>query len=268
MKAQITSVTGTKKGEVTLPFQFHENVRPDIIKRAFLAQETHKLQAYGTSPDAGFRHATRISKRRKDYKGTWGKGQNRSPRKTMWSRGAQFGWEGALTPNAKGGRMAHPPKVEKVVYEKVNKKERRMAIRSAITSTTVKELVLKKHLINDLKLPIIIESKAESLKKSKEVVEMLLKLGLENELERISEKKIRAGRGKMRGRKYKRKVGPLIVTSKPCELTKSARNVQGVQVVPVRKLSVSALAPGSHAGRLTIFTEGAVELMEKEALFK
>jgi large subunit ribosomal protein L4e len=268
MKAAVRSITGTKKKEITLPPQFQDEIRPDIVKRAFLAQESHKLQPYGTDPVAGNKHSVELSKRRRKYRGVYGRGRSRTPRKVMWRRGTQFSLEGAMAPFAKGGRRAHPPKVEKNIKEKVNKKERRKAIRSALTATTMKELVEKKHRVTNTKLPIVVESKAEALKKSKQVLKMLLKLGLEEEMERVKEKRVRAGKGKMRGRKYKRKVGPLIVTSQGCPLSHSARNIPGVQVISVKRLNVSALAPGSHHGRLTIFTEDAVKTLDKEELFK
>ncbi|MBR9678668.1 MAG: 50S ribosomal protein L4 [Nanoarchaeota archaeon] len=268
MKANVKSIIGSKKGEITLPSQFKEVLRTDIIKRAFHAQESHKLQPYGSKPRAGLDYSADLSKRRRKYRGTYGSGRSRSPRKVMWSRGSQFGYEGAVAPFTKGGRRTHPPKVEKKIYELINKKERRLAVRSALSATILKSLVEKKHVIEKVDVPLIVESKAEKLDKSKKVFEMLLKLGLKEEMERVKEKRIRAGKGKMRGRKYKKKVGPLIVTSNGCALSRAARNLPGVQVVSVKRLNVSALAPGSHPGRLTIFTEDAIKLLDKEGLFQ
>jgi large subunit ribosomal protein L4e len=268
MKANVKSISGTKKSEITLPSQFKESIRPDVIKRAFHAQESHKLQPYGTKPRAGLDYSADLSKRRRKYRGTYGAGRSRSPRKVMWNRGSQFGYEGAVAPFTKGGRRAHPPKVEKKIYELINKKERRLAIRSALSATIIKGLVERKHVIEKVDVPLIIESKAEKMDKSKQVFEMLLKLGLESEMERVKEKSIRAGRGKRRGRKYKKKVGPLIVTSNGCALSRAARNLPGVQSVSVKRLNISALAPGSHPGRLTIFTEEAIKLLESEGLFQ
>ncbi|MGC8812751.1 MAG: 50S ribosomal protein L4, partial [Candidatus Aenigmatarchaeota archaeon] len=78
------------------------------------------------------------------------------------------------------------------------------------------------------------------------------------EIERIKEKKIRAGKGKARGRKYKRKVGPLIVVTEDKGIGKAAKNLPGVEVCRVEKLSVEKLAPGASAGRLTIWTKSAI----------
>ena len=77
---------------------------------------------------------------------------------------------------------------------------------------------------------------------------------MEKELERISEKTIRAGVGKNRGRPYKKKKGPLFVVSGKCNLLKAAKNVPGVDVCVVKDLNAELLAPGATPGRLTIFT--------------
>jgi len=79
--------------------------------------------------------------------------------------------------------------------------------------------------------------------------------------------KIRAGRGKMRGRRYKVKKGPLIVVSHVCPLLKTAANIPGVDIVEVNNVNAHVLAPGADIGRLTLFTEAAVERLAKEGLF-
>ena len=111
------------------------------------------------------------------------------------------------------------------------------------------------------------QSKIEDLKRTKDVRDVLLKLGLGEELERAGIKKVRAGRGKRRGRRYKLKKGPLMVVSKRCALYEAARNIPGVDVCIVNELNAELLAPGTQAGRLTLWTESAIENMGKEKLF-
>ena len=101
---------------------------------------------------------------------------------------------------------------------------------------------------------------------TKEIIKVLKNLGLEQDLLRLK-RKIRAGKGKLRGRKYKSNTGPLIVVSNKCKLIESANNILGVDVVQVNQLNAELLAPGAVPGRLTIFTEKALEIMEKENLF-
>ncbi|MDP3765100.1 MAG: 50S ribosomal protein L4, partial [Nanoarchaeota archaeon] len=83
----------------------------------------------------------------------------------------------------------------------------------------------------------------------------------------IKEKKIRAGKGKSRGRKYKKKKGPLVVVSKTDKLSRAVANMTGIDVVEVKNLNAELLAPGAKAGRLTLWTQAAINILEKENLF-
>ncbi|MCD6547452.1 MAG: 50S ribosomal protein L4 [Nanoarchaeota archaeon] len=265
MKANVYSINGEVKGKIDLPKHFSEEFRPDLIKRAVLALQTHRLQPYGTFEEAGMRHVTFFTKRRHRYKGTYGYGQSRTPRKVIVRMGSRFTTIGAGVPQTVGGRKAHPPKVEKIREEKINDKERKKAIRSAIAATILKDVVKKRgHKIGDVKeLPIVIEDKVEEIKKAKDAQKLLEKLGLKKEIERAKQKKVRAGKGKMRGRKYKKKVGPLFVVSKKCHLLKAAKNLAGVDAVVVKDLNAELLAPGTHPGRLVIWSEAAIKKLDK-----
>ncbi|MBS3170285.1 50S ribosomal protein L4 [Candidatus Woesearchaeota archaeon] len=264
MKAAIIGMDGKKGKEMNLPVQFAEEFRPDIIKKAVLVQQSHNVQPYGVKPTAGLKQTFWVSKRRKAYKTTYGKGQSRTPRKVLSRRGLNMYFVGAFAPNTVGGRTAHPPRAEKIFAIKINIKERRKALRSAIAATMNKILVKKRgHLAESM----IIENKIEDLKKAKEVYDLLKTIGMDKELERIAQKKIRAGKGKNRGRPYRKKKGPLIVVSKKCSLLDAAKNIQGVDVCIVKQLNAELLAPGTDAGRLTIWTDKALEIMEKEKLF-
>ena len=185
MKAKIKSMEGANSGEISLPEQFNEPVREDLIKRAVLAIQNNNRQAYGAKPGAGMRQHGKLSRRRKAYKSSYGIGISRVPRKIMSRRGRRFNWVGAVAPGMVGGRKAHPPKSEKVWEQKINKKERRKAIRSALSASVIKELVEKRgHFVNDY--PLIVETKAEDIEKTKDVLAFLKKIGLEKELERYS----------------------------------------------------------------------------------
>jgi len=74
---------------------------------------------------------------------------------------------------------------------------------------------------------------------------------------------IRAGKGKHRGRKMKQAVGPLIVVAENRGITEAASNIPGLDVVTVKNLNTELLAPGTHMGRLTLWTNGAVEQLDK-----
>jgi len=267
MKIQVLDLTGKKIGEQELPSQFNEPVRNDLIQRAVLALQTKRRNPYGAKPTAGKRVVTEISRRRRDYKASYGRGISRVPRKVLSRSGAHFNWEGAFAPGTKGGRRAHPPKAEKNQIEKINKKENKKAIKSAISASIIKDIVKQRgHKVPD-NYPFIVEDKFENLKKTQEVKSALEKLNLKDELERCSKIKIRAGKGKMRNRKYVVKKGPLIVVSKPCALVKACSNILGIDITNVQSLNAEYLAPGSAPGRLTLYTQSAIKEIKEKNLF-
>lgn len=268
MKLRVIDLEGRESSQIELPIQFSEEYHPNLIKRAVIVIQSNKRHPYGAMPEAGQRASAVLSRRRRKYRGSYGKGISRVQRKIFWRRGTQFGWQAAVAPGTVKGRKAHPPKSSKILKKKINIKERRKAIRSALAATLLKNLVLKKPSLSKLaQTPIIIISNFESLDKTSKVIELFKKIGLEEELKRISERKIRAGKGKSRGRKYKIKKGPLIVVSKDCPLIRSASNIPGVDITLINNLNAELLAPGTAPGRLTIFSEAALEKMKKEALF-
>ena len=263
---KIYDLNGKSVREIELPEQFNEPYHPNLIKRAVLTIQSNKRHSYGAKEEAGKRASAKLSKRRRDYRGSYGHGISRVPRKILWRRGMQFGWTAAFAPGTVGGRRAHPPKAEKLFQKKINNKERRKAIRSALSSTLNKNLVGSKHIIPGL-FPLFVDAKLEDINKAKDVKGVLNKLGLEKELKRIEIRTIRSGKGKGRGRKHKTKMGPLIVVSKKCKLEKSCSNLLGIDVVKINNINAELLAPGAIAGRLTIYTDKAIEKLEKEKLF-
>ena len=268
MKLKILDIAGKETGSRELPLQFKEKIEPDLIARAVLAMQANKRQPYGAKPDAGKRASAKLSRRRRNYRGSYGIGISRVPRKILTRRGRRFFWVGAFAPGTVGGRRAHPPKAEKVWEQKINKKERRKAIRSALSAVVEKNTVkLRGHLIPEA-YPFAVASDFEGIKKTKDVFNIFSKLGFAKELERTNEKKIRAGKGKMRGRKYKTKKGILLVVSGDCSLIKASKNIPGVDVAKVNELNAELLAPGAKPGRATIFTDRAIEKIEKENLFR
>jgi len=267
MKASIFNLQNQKTGERELPSQFNEPYRPDLIKRAVLTLQSKSRQPYGASPEAGKRHSAELSRRRRKYRGSYGHGISRVTRKILTRRGTRFYWVGAVSPGTVGGRRAHPPKADKIWKQKINKKENHKAIRSALAATLNKELVRQRgHKVPE-NYPFIISSEIEKLTKTKEVKELLKKLNFQEELQRSLVKKIRAGIGKLRGRKYQRKKGVLIVVGDDCHLLNSAKNIPGIDLVKSSQLNAQVLAPGTQPGRITIYTENAINKVEKEKLF-
>ncbi|MBN2454615.1 50S ribosomal protein L4 [Candidatus Woesearchaeota archaeon] len=265
MKLEVRSAQNEKKGEIELPEQFSEEVNSDLIARAVLAVQSRKRQRYGASPEAGKRASAKVSRRRRDYRGSYGHGISRVPRKVMSRRGIRMNWVGAFAPGTVGGRQAHPPKA-KDMEKKINRKEERKAIRSAIAAAMNRQIVSANHKIPD-NYPFAASQEVEKISKTKEAVDLLKKFGMQEELKRTSKKVSRAGKGKLRGRKTRTKKGLLIVVADTCGLSKSGRNLPGVDVVAVNKLDAEMLAPGAVPGRPVIFTQTAIERMRKEKIF-
>ncbi len=258
MKVTVLNINGKKTDtEITLPEIFSTPLRPDVIKRAVLAEQSFRRQKQGVNPLAGKLVSVE----------NWGPGRGaaRVPR-TKGSR-TPSAQRGAFVPQARGGHKAHPPKTEKKIVEKINRKEHKLALYSSIAYTAYKEQVTKRgHKFKDnLTFPIVVETKAEEISKTRDAVQLLSNLGVISDIERVKQgRKIRPGKGKMRGRRYKTPVGPLIVVSnKDCNLYKSARNIIGVTIAEVTKLNTELMAPGTDPGRLTIWTEEAIKILSK-----
>lgn len=267
MKIPVYNLHKTEMSKKELPVLFEAGVRSDLVKRAVLAIRANSRQPYGADPMAGKRQGAKLSRRRKDYKTSYGHGISRAPRKIMSRHGIRFNWVGAFAAGTVGGKAAHPPKAEKNWKQKINKKEKRKALQAALAATMHKELVAKLGHKIPQQYPFLIETAFEQSAKTKEVIAVLEVLGLGEELVRAGIKKIRGGRSSLRGRRYKRAKGPLLVVSGPCNLQKAAQSIPGVDIIAVKNLNAELLAPGAKPGRLTIFTEAAIEKMAKEKLF-
>ena len=266
MKLDVLGTSNDKKGSVDLPSQFAEPVRLDLIQRGFHAVRSHLRQPYGAKLGAGMRSSAKVSRRRRKYRGSYGAGISRVPRKVMSRRGTRFNWIGAVMPGSVGGRRAHPPKACKIWAQKINVKERRKSTRSAMAASIRKDLVTARGHRLPESYPFILDNSFENVDKTKDLVAAFEKLGLKGELTRSAIKKVRAGKGKMRGRKYKRRRGPLVVVSAKCKLSKLG-NVPGLDVITVDSLNSYVLAPGGQPGRLTLYTQKSIEILKEKNLF-
>ena len=163
------------------------------------------------------------------------------------------------------GRRAHPPRPERIWAQKVNKKELKIAKASALAATGCADCVKARgHQFDDkVSFPIVVEDAFQDVKTTAEVVEVFEKIGIAYDIERAKEgRKIRAGRGTMRNRKYRTPVSVLVVVSseeRDAPIFKSAANIPGVTVEEVKTLNTSVLAPGGDAGRLTVYTKSAID---------
>jgi len=176
------------------------------------------------------------------------------------------GGRAAFAPGTVGGRQAHPPKSATIITKEIPKKEKRLALLSAIAATASKETVASRgHKIEGIpQIPLIVVDSIQELTKTKDIEEALTHLGVLADIHRVRDsRKVRAGKGKLRGRKMKQAVGPLIVVAESKGLVDAASNIPGVDIVTVSNLNPEILAPGTHPGRLTLWTSGAIEKLDK-----
>jgi len=260
VKTKTYSLKGKAGAAIDLPTHFDTPYRPDLIKRAVLALQSRRYQPHGVDEMAGKRTTAE----------SWQTGHGRSRVPRVKGGGTSAANRGAFAPGTVGGRVAHPPETRKVLIERINKKERRLAIRSAIAATANRERVARRgHKVDSVpSIPLVVDDKLETLSSTREVREFINALGLGDDLERaIRGRGIRAGKGKMRGRKMKTPKSFLIVVGEDRGISMGARNLPGVDVVEVHGLNAELLAPGTHPGRLVVWTKSAIERLEKERLF-
>jgi ribosomal protein L4 len=166
----------------------------------------------------------------------------------------------------RGGRMFAPTKTWRRWHVKVNQNQRRFATVSALAASALPSLVLARgHRIEEIEeVPLVVGNAVESFQKTKEAVALLRSLRAYRDVVKVSNsRKLRAGKGKMRNRRYRQRRGPLVVYNEDGGIVKAFRNLPGVELVNVRRLNLLQLAPGGHIGRFIIWTEGAFAVLDE-----
>jgi len=249
MKSILYDQSGNKKSDIELPKVFDSIIREDMAAKFFESEKS--VQPYSNYEEAGKRHSASgtISHKRHEWKGHYGKGISRTPRKTMWRRGTQFYWVAAEVSHVRGGRTAHPPKVFRAV-KKINHKEIDFAMHSAFAATASKKYIVERYSsLKEIKsAPFVIDSLPS---KTKDLFSSLKNIFGEAFNLVIKQKSVRSGKGKLRGRKYKSNAGLLLVTGKD-----EKAKFTGIDLMPINDVVISDLYP---LGRLTLYTKKALE---------
>lgn len=252
---------GNAAGEVKLPAFFTAEYKPSLVRKVVLAMQSNRRQKYGADPLAGKKSSAHYHASRHYRYTMMNKEMARISR--IHGRVGNLAFRARVVPQAVKGRIAHPPRAEKIWAKKINKKEGRAALISLLGATANALYVKQRGHIYGGELPVVMIDDFENIKKSKDLNFVLTKILGDAEMERSGAKKIRAGKGKTRGRKYRKKVGPLLVFSKTCDAMKASRNIPGVDAATAATINAELLAPGTHAGRLTVYTELALKELEK-----
>ncbi len=149
---------------------------------------------------------------------------------------------------------------------------RRFATTSALAASSVPSLLLARgHRIGDVpEVPLVISSSAfanAAITKTSAALGLLKTVGADADVSKVgNSRKLRAGKGKMRGRRYRQRRGPLIVYNPDedgKELVRAFRNIPGVETCPVQSLNLLQLAPGGHLGRFIVWTSAAFAALDQ-----
>ncbi|MGC8479472.1 MAG: 50S ribosomal protein L4 [Candidatus Micrarchaeia archaeon] len=260
MEVNVYNINGESSGKIKLPEVFSEEFREDLIKRAILSEQSKEQQPQGHYLMAGLNTTAVYVGKYSGYRRGRHMGIAIRPRQKL-AAGAM----GAVRriPSSVKGKRAHPHKIEKIIEERINKKEYVKAIKSAIAGSANNIALKKKHIFQEeFHSPVIIDDSIESISKSKEVMQLIKKLGLSNDIEKSHKPRLRKGLSRSSNKRRFRK-SILIVTKPNSKIEKAGRNIPGVDVCTIDSLTVNKLAPGGLP-RFAIWSKGAVESIETQ----
>lgn len=257
MKVTTLSINGKTQDEIELPPVFLTPIRKDLIHKAFTNLYSNQFQRQGRHPTAGMDVVARSNDP------PTGHGSARIARMRGGGGGRQ-GEAGGVA-SVRGGRQAHPPTSQKNIVKKINKKEKKLALCSAIAATCSKDLVISRgHKVEKIEnFPIIVSDDIENISKAKDMAKIIKDLSLDDDISRLSSRKERTGKSSLRGRPKKIGKSILFVAKNPKNLSKACGSFLGVDVSTVSSLSVLDLAPGSDLIRLTVYSKSAIDELAK-----
>ncbi|KAI9841134.1 MAG: hypothetical protein M1837_000978 [Sclerophora amabilis] len=259
----ICSPDGSASGSThPLPAVFRAPIRPDIVQTVHTGMAKNKRQPYAVSEKAG--HQTSAE--------SWGTGRAVARIPRVSGGGTHRAGQAAFGNQCRSGRMFAPTKVWRKWHQKINLGQKRFATTSALAASSVPSLLLARgHRISSVpEVPLVVSSTAFSgaaITKTSAALALLKTVGAAQDVSKVRKsRKIRAGKGKLRGRRYRQRRGPLIVYDPDedgKELVRAFRNIPGVETSSVYALNLLQLAPGGHLGRFIIWTSSAFAALDK-----
>ncbi|KAL9224337.1 hypothetical protein vseg_000381 [Gypsophila vaccaria] len=251
-----TTSTTTETTTAPLPEVAKAPIRPDVVTYVHSNISKNSRQPYAVSRRAG--HQTSAE--------SWGTGRAVSRIPRVPGGGTHRAGQGAFGNMCRGGRMFAPTETWRRWHRKIPVNQKRFAVVSAIAASSVPSLVAARgHRIDTVpELPLVVSDSLESIDKTSTAMNALQQIGaLSDVLKAKDTAAIRAGKGKMRNRRYISRKGPLIVyATEGANLVHAFRNIPGVDICHVDRLSLLKLAPGGHLGRFVIWTESAFKKLD------
>lgn len=242
-------------GTSTLPLVFSAPIRPDVVTFIHTQMAKNKRQAYAVNRGSGMQHSAE----------SWGTGRAVSRVPRIQGSGMSKAGSAAFVNQARGGRMFAPTKIWRRWHKRTPQQQKRYAVASAIAATGVVPLVQARgHRVSETpECPLVLGGEIESVLKTKDAVRVLERCGAMPDVDRSKHSRaLRAGKGKMRNRRYTARLGPLVVYKEDNGIVKAFRNIPGVDLCPVDSLNLLQLAPGGHMGRFVIWTQSAFDSLD------
>lgn len=248
---------GSAGNAVPLPDVMKAPMRPDVVSFVHSNVSKNSRQPYAVSSKAG--HQTSAE--------SWGTGRAVSRIPRVPGGGTHRAGQGAFGNMCRGGRMFAPTKIWRRWHRRIPVNQKRYATASAIAASAVPSLVAARgHRIETVpEIPLVISDSAEGIEKTSQAIKVLKQIGAYADAEKAKDSQaIRAGKGKMRNRRYVSRKGPLIVyASEGAKLVRAFRNIPGIDICHVSRLNILRLAPGGHLGRFIIWTKSAFEKLDE-----
>ncbi|CAE8621905.1 unnamed protein product [Polarella glacialis] len=239
-----------KTGTVVMPHALTAPLRPDLVREVHMNVSKNHRQAYAVGAKVGYDTAAE----------SWGTGRAVARIPRVPGGGTHRAGQAAFGNMCRGGGMFNPTKIWRRWHRRVNVTQKRHAVVTALAASSLPPLVMARgHRISEIaELPLVVSDGLESVQKTKQAVELLTKLGCGPELQKVLDsKKLRAGQGKARNRRFRMRLGPLVIYKEDSGISRAMRNIPGVETACVDNLNLLRLAPGGSIGRFVIWTEGA-----------
>ncbi|KAF7546572.1 hypothetical protein G7046_g9262 [Stylonectria norvegica] len=245
----------------TMPAVFTSPIRPDIVQEVHKGMAKNKRQPYAVSEKAG--HQTSAE--------SWGTGRAVARIPRVSGGGTHRAGQAAFGNMCRSGRMFAPTKIWRKWHIKINQGQKRYATCSALAASAAPPLLLARgHQVMSVpEVPLVVDSalfEAGGLAKTAATLGLLKAIGAGPDIEKVkASKKLRAGKGKLRGRRHRQRRGPLVVFDPEVdgkELITGFRNIPGVETSPVTSLNLLQLAPGGHLGRFIVWTSAAFKALD------
>ncbi|GKY95571.1 hypothetical protein MPSEU_000518500 [Mayamaea pseudoterrestris] len=251
----VFGLSGEKVGETTLPAVMTAPLRPDIVQFVHTNMNKNHRQAYAVNIRAGKQVVAE----------SWGTGRAVARIPRVGGGGTSRSGQGAYGNMCRGGRMFAPTKTWRKWNKKINISQKRYAVASALAASAVPALVMARgHVIDEVpEIPLVMESSIEASKKTSVAKDILNAVGALADMEKAADsKQVRAGKGKMRNRRYVLRRGPLVIYKANDGVEQAFRNLPGVELCCVDRLNLLQLAPGGHMGRFCIWSQAAFDALE------